>query len=546
MSEKKTSQKKEPRFQLSYSSLSFILAIYYTLVVNLPFYRELKTVLTSIGDMNVVTILPIPLFLLLILNIIFNLFSWPYVGKAFFIFLLITSSIVSYTMLFYGINVDYGMIENALETDSSEAASYLNLHSISWITITGVIPSLLVAFAPMKPGIALLRKAIAIGLSVILLLLLLFFSYKDLSAVGRNHGSLKRMIIPTYYLYSAYNYLHDTYFTRPIPFKHIGEDATLSNKSSNEKPTLFFFILGETARSQNYALNGYAKNTNPYTKEQNVISFQSVHSCGTATAVSVPCMFSQQGRHDYNKKRTYNQDNVMDILQRAGVSLLWKENDGGDKDVAKRIPKIVIDRSRKDQFCNGSTCLDMALLQNLDSQIAAMKGKDKLLVMHVMGSHGPTYYLRYPKEQEKFLPDCQSSEIEDCSVNSIVNTYDNTIVYTDYVISQAINKLKSLSGQYNTALFYISDHGESLGEDGLFLHGVPYAVAPAFQTTVPLILWLSDGFKQSKHIDEACLRKEAKKGDFSQDYVFSSLLGIMDVKTNAYDKNLDIYQPCRD
>ncbi|WP_133011345.1 phosphoethanolamine transferase [Marinomonas flavescens] len=545
MKEQNSSQIKKRKFQLSYTSLALIVAAYYAIVVNFPLYKSLYKILSGVETVHISFIISIPIFIFLLLSIIFNLFSWPYLAKPIFIFLLITSSLVSYAMLFYGISIDYGMIENAFETDSSEAASYLNLHSISWVIITGVIPSLLVAFAPMKPGLALVRKIIAVVISFVLLLIVVFFVYKDLSSVGRNNSFLKRMVIPTYYLYSGYNYLHDTYFSTPMTFKHIGEDAKLAAKDNNEKPTLFFFILGETARSQNYALNGYAKNTNPYTEKQGVISFQNVHSCGTATAVSVPCMFSQQDRHDYNKERTYSQDNVMDILQRAGVSLLWKENDGGDKDVAKRIPKIELDRSRKDQFCNGSTCLDMALLQGLDGEIAKMKGKEKLIVMHIMGSHGPTYYLRYPKAQQKFSPDCQTSEIEDCSIDQIVNTYDNTIVYTDYVISQAIDKLKALSDQYNTALFYISDHGESLGENGLYLHGVPYAVAPAFQTTVPLILWMSDGFKKSKGINEACLKSEAKAGGFSQDYIFSTLLGIMDVKTTAYDKNLDIYSRCR-
>ena len=545
MKEKTSTHVKKIKFTLSYTSLALILALYYATIVNIPLYSEFYKILSKLDNVHVSFIFAIPTFIFLLNAILFNLLSWPFLGKPIFIFLLITSSMVSYVMLYYGINVDYGMIENAFETDPSEAASYLNLHSITWITIMGVIPSLLVAFAPMKPGLALLKKSVVLVVLFSLLLALLFFTYKDFSSVGRNNKYLKKMIIPGFYVYSTLNYIHDTYLTTPMTFKHIGEDATLTADVATEKPTLFFFILGETARSQNYALNGYAKNTNPYTEKQGVISFQNVHSCGTATAVSVPCMFSQQGRHDYDKERSYTQDNVMDILQRAGVSLLWKENDGGDKEVAKRIPKIEIDTSHKNQFCNGSTCLDMSLLQNLDSEVSSMKGKEKLVVMHIMGSHGPTYYLRYPKDQQKFLPDCQSSEIENCSIDQIVNTYDNTIVYTDYVISQAIDKLKALSDQYNTALFYISDHGESLGENGVYLHGVPYAVAPAFQTTVPLILWMSDGFKKSKKINEQCLKNEAKRGGFSQDYVFSTLLGIMDVKTDAYNKNLDIYHPCR-
>ena len=165
--------------------------------------------------------------------------------------------------------------------------------------------------------------------------------------------------------------------------------------------------------------------------------------------------------------------------------------------------------------------------------------------MHLMGSHGPTYYQRYPKIMAKFQPDCQRSDIENCSIEQITNSYDNTILYTDFFISQVINQLKSIQDQFDTAVFYISDHGESLGEDGLFLHGTPYAIAPKYQTHVPLIFWASEGFQQNKHLSRECLLNQAKKQHVSQDYVFHSVLGIMDVKTKVYNAKLDIFAACR-
>ncbi|MFT4573391.1 MAG: lipid A ethanolaminephosphotransferase [Marinomonas primoryensis] len=545
MEKKENHASEKTPFQLSYSALAGLLACYYTIVVNIPIYFEFYKILSELSNVHVIFVLAIPVFIFLILNILFNILCWPYFAKPFFIFLLISSSLVSYAMLFYGINVDYGMIENTFETDINEAATYLSLQSLAWVGITGIIPSILLALAPMKPSVGILKKFMVITLSVLILGIVLFFTYKDFSSVGRNNSHLREMVIPTHYTYSTYKYINETYFTSPIQYKKIGLDAKKITNTVDEKPTLLFFILGETARSQNYALNGYAKNTNPYTQKQSVISFQNVNSCGTATAVSVPCMFSQEGRDTYNKKQANNQDNVLDILNRAGISLLWKENDGGDKNVAKGITKIEIDHAKNNQHCNGSSCFDMTLLEGVEGDVSKLTGQDKMLIMHIMGSHGPTYYLRYPKEQQHFLPDCQRSDIENCSTEQIINTYDNTIVYTDYVISQAIDKLKKMSEEYNTALLYISDHGESLGENGLFLHGVPYAFAPATQTTVPLVTWMSEGFKKSKHIDESCLKNEAKKNIFSHDYIFSSLLGIMDVKTKAYNKGLDIFQRCR-
>ncbi|TYL47003.1 phosphoethanolamine transferase [Marinomonas sp. IMCC 4694] len=536
--------KKAP-LRLSYTALAAILAGYYSLVVNLPIYAEFYRILSALDNVHISFIVAIPLFIFCIVNIIFNVFSWPYVAKPIFIFFIVSSSLVSYAMMFYGINVDYGMIENTFETDVGEATSYLSLQSLSWVGTTGILPAILVALAPMKSGPGLLKKLIAMLLSALLLALVLFFTYKDFSSVGRNNSYLKTMVIPTYYTYSTYQYIRNTYFSTPTEYRQIGLDAKQASKTPDEKPTLFFFILGETARSQNYALNGYKKNTNPYTEKQDVVSFQHVSSCGTATAVSVPCMFSQLKQKDYDKNQANSQDNVLDLLNRAGISLLWKENDGGDKEVARHIKKIEIDRSQVNQYCNGSTCLDMALLDGIKDEVANMQGHNKMLVMHIMGSHGPTYYLRYPKEQQHFLPDCPRSDIENCSTEEIINTYDNTIVYTDYVISQAIDTLKSMGDDYNTALFYVSDHGESLGENGLFLHGVPRAFAPETQTTVPLITWMSEGFKNSKALNETCLREEANTNAFSHDNLFSSLLGIMDVNTEAYQQDLDLFHPCR-
>jgi len=275
------------------------------------------------------------------------------------------------------------------------------------------------------------------------------------------------------------------------------------------------------------------------------VSFKDVASCGTATAVSVPCMFSQLTRSDFDRSRADNQDNALDIMQRAGVDLLWKENDGGDKGVAHNITKIEVDRSQKNELCNGSTCYDMALLNNLDTQISSMKG-NRVIAMHLIGSHGPTYFQRYPQDKAFFQPDCPRADIENCSVEQIVNTYDNTIRYTDFVLDQTIAKLKTLEDKYNTAMIYVSDHGESLGENGLFLHGMPYGLAPDFQKRVPMMLWMSPGFKQAKHINSDCLQQEAQQtATHSHDNVFHSLLGIMDIETNAYDGKLDIFKTCR-
>ena len=343
-----------------------------------------------------------------------------------------------------------------------------------------------------------------------------------------------------------YRYARDILFATPVPYQPIGTDARVVDKGG--KPTLMFLVVGETARSQNYSLNGYQKQTNGFTmKEPDLVSFRDVRSCGTATAVSVPCMFSNLTRRGYDETLAKSRDGLLDVLQHAGVSVLWKENDGGCKGVCNNVPTLEIEPKAFPQYCEGDSCYDEVLLQGLDRQIAGMKGKQgsKLVAFHLMGSHGPTYYRRYPAGDRVFLPDCPRSDIENCSNEELVNTYDNTIRYTDKVLSQLIDKLKTLESQYNVGLVYLSDHGESLGAMGLYLHGTPYKFAPDDQTRVPLLTWFSPQLQRDRQLDQDCLRQEAGSKRFSHDNLFHSMLGIMDVQTQAYDGKLDLFKPCR-
>ncbi|HAS8532712.1 TPA: phosphoethanolamine--lipid A transferase [Vibrio vulnificus] len=538
--------------ECSYTTFTLVLAIYFATIVNLPIYKELFSIISHLDSVKVGFVISVPIFFLAALNFLFNLFSWPWLSKPFFAVLLLLSAMVSYAGYNYGTLFDYGMIANIMETDSSEAGSYLSAYSVIWTLLMGVVPALLVGKLNLSLSGSTLhmvaKKAASMLASLAVIAVIAGLYYQDYASIGRNNTHLKKMIIPTQYVYSATKYVRDAYFSTPQPYRQLGLDAKQSElalKQAEQKPTLLVFVVGETARSQNYQANGYARPTNQYTNELGMISFQDVSSCGTATAVSVPCMFSNMTRSNFDRPTADNQDNALDILNRAGVSLLWKENDGGDKDVAKNIRLVTIDRSRKDALCNGSACFDMALLENFEQDVESLNG-NRVIALHLIGSHGPTYFQRYPKDKAAFMPDCPRADIENCSVEQIVNTYDNTILYTDYVLSQTINKLKALEERYNTALIYVSDHGESLGENGLFLHGMPYSLAPEYQTKVPLMLWMSPGFAQAKQINADCLKQQAKQTDtYSHDYIFHSLLGVMDVSTSEYDATLDLFKQCR-
>jgi lipid A ethanolaminephosphotransferase len=538
-------------FKFSSVTVIAIIAAFFALVVNVPVFDALYTIFTKSEAVSPFFVASIPLFFFFALNFIFNLFDWPYFTKPFFMLLLVVSSAVSYASYNYGIIFDDEMVRNIVETNTGEASSYISPYSISWIVLMGVLPAVKLAFTRIRSETSIARffvkKLASMLISLIGLVIIAALFYQDYASVGRNNSTLRRLIIPTYYVGNIIDYTKATYFSTPIEYKNIGLDAKQSSPvltEANAKPTMVLFLLGETARSQNYQLNGYERETNPYTKDLGVISFQNVASCGTATAVSVPCMFSNMDRTEFDRERADNQDSAVDIMKRAGVGLLWKENDGGDKNIARNITKVELDRSGTNPLCNGSSCFDMALFDGFEDDIAKLSG-NRMVFFHLIGSHGPTYFQRYPKEMAHFQPDCPRADIENCSVEQIVNTYDNTIRYTDFVLSQSIEKLKALEDKYNTAVIYLSDHGESLGENGLFLHGMPYSLAPDYQTHVPMIVWMSEGFKQAKALDADCLGQEAIKNSYSHDNLFHSLLGIMDITTEAYDNKMDIFARCR-
>lgn len=532
-----------PRIPMSMTTLIVVFAAYFGTVMNYP---VLKTIFHLSADVsNPLFAYTAPLLLTCAFIIIFSAFAWPYFFKPIMTFVVLTSAGALYAQVNFDTLFDTTMMESIFETNSSEVSFYLNISTALYVVVFGVIPCLFLWMVRIVPRRTLLG---AIGARISILVIALAgialigaTSYKDYASVGRNNHYLNKMINPAH-IFNGAKYLKKTYFTEKLVYREQGKDAQVP-AVSNGKPTLMVVVLGETARAMNFAYNGYNRDTNPYTKDMGLIAFQDVSSCGTYTALSVPCMFSNMTRDTYNKPRAAAQDNALNVLQHAGVDVLWIDNDGGDKGVADKLPYISIDASLKNNDCNGSTCFDVAMMTDAKKFIDD-GSHNKLLVLHTIGSHGPTYWQRYPDAQAPFQPACNRSDIENCDDQQIVNVYDNTLVYTDYVLAQVINELKSVSNDYNVMLTYISDHGESLGESGLYLHGTPYAIAPKEQTHVPWLLWMPEEYAQQKHLDKTCLEQEAQSNSVSHDNLFHSLLGLYGVRSQVRDPKLDITQRC--
>ncbi len=537
--------KKSIRPTISLPLYIVILSLYYTFVLNYPLVSRFYDL--SIKS-SALFAFSSPLVLIFAFIIIFTLVSIPYIFRPFIILLTLASSLAFYAALKYNIMFDSTMIQNIFETNVGEATSYINLSAVLYFLVTGILPACLIFYFKIKPiktflkGI--LQRVLLIVVAVLGLLLIATFYYKSYASVGRNNSYLNKMINPAYF-FNSVKYLHKKYFTKKLDYLVIGKDSKLT-AAKNKKPTLMILVLGETARAQNSTYNGYARNTTPYTEKLGMIAFQNVASCGTETAVSVPCMFSNMPRRSYYKARANTQDDVLDLLTYAGVNVIWKDNDGGSKGVDKHVKSVALAIKDNPKLCKNDNCYDEILLKGLDGYINS-NSKNKLIALHFKGSHGPTYWQRYPLKMEKFTPSCDRSDIEKCSNKELINVYDNTLVYTDYVLAKAIKLLKKYQHKYNVALMYISDHGESLGEYGFYLHGSPYAIAPIYQRRVPWLLWMPDQYAKAKGIDKKCLIAKAKstKTGLSHDNFFHTLLGFYGVKSKAKDDKLDLIESCK-
>ena len=520
------------------NKLLLVIATYFTLVFNYPFLSEFMGAIIALEQFNVLFLLSVPLLLGSILLIVFAILAIPVIFKPILISITLTSALVFYAVLNYGTVFDYGMIQNSVETDQAEAFSYLNLQAVIHFFIFGLLPALFIAKTKIitqgYPKAVFARLKVLAGAFVVLLTIVFFF-YQDYAAVGRNNSHVKKFINPTQYLYSGAKYLKYNFFESEIPFKTLDIAPIDASPDNNE---VMVVVLGETARAQNFSSNGYSKNTNQHTSTYDITSFENMFSCGTATAVSVPCMFSMMTRDNFERRHADKQQNVIDLIQLAGFDVQWISNNGC-KNVCDRVPTINIDLSQDNPLCDGHYCQDEILLLPLQQKLTSLSKKKTLIVLHMMGSHGPTYFKRYPKEHQKFTPDCARSDIQNCSSEQLINTYDNTIAYTDFVLSKVIEQLEQLPEDYKTSMLYVSDHGESLGESGIYLHGLPYSFSPQQQRHIPMLLW-----SNSEQHHTNCVKEHAKNQSFSHDHLFHSLLGWLNISSTAYQSELDIFAPC--
>ncbi len=522
-------------------------ALLFTLLNALFIHRSWQ-VISPARLHDVLFALSVPLVLFCGWVIVFSILNIPLIRKPLLVLLTLGCAAATWFMFTYGAVIDQNMMVNVFETNSQEAAALVTPQLVVWLVVAGLLPASLLAMIRIRPGkwwhTLLIRLAAMLASAVVIVLVAAVF-YKDYASLFRNNKGIVKMVTPANYVSAIAKYSKARWFAGDQTLIRLGEDARKGPVLlAQQKKTVLVLVVGEASRAENYSLNGYDRETNPELKKQNVINFPQASSCGTETAVSVPCMFSGMPRKKYDADLAHHQEGMMDVLGHAGVNLLWRDNDGGCKGACNRIPHTDMTQWKLQQFCKDNSCIDDVNLWRLDDMLDGVK-QDTVLVIHLMGSHGPAYYQRYPAQYRHFTPTCDTNEIQDCTHQALMNTYDNTILYTDSVVSKTIDALKARQSTLNTALVYLSDHGESLGENGLYLHGTPYMLAPEQQTHIPFIFWLSKDYQQNFGVDAQCLRDQAAKEAVSQDNLFSTVLGMMNIRTAVYQPQMDLLTHCR-
>jgi lipid A ethanolaminephosphotransferase len=537
-------------------SLLLVLALWLSTLGNLPLWRAMWALTDTHGLRTWLGLLGFALIVLSAITVLLSLLVWPRWRKPAGVVLLMVAAANSYFMITYGVVIDPTMMANTVHTDAREVRDLLSWNMLVVLALGVVLPGWWWWRQPVQklPARRLVGRQLGLAaLAVVVLLVVVWASFQDLASTMRNDKSLRYMLNPFNTIYASTRLVVGQTAQARMLLQPIGQDAAmLRSAQAGRTAPLIVLVVGETVRAANFGLAGYARDTTPQLRQLQgsgeLAYFANVSSCGTNTQVSVPCMFSHLGR-EANAKNDIPYENLLDVLQRAGMQVLWLDNQSGCKGVCDRVPNFSTLELKDTALCPDGECFDEIMLRVLPERLAQLEkagsagpaSAGTVVVLHQMGNHGPAYYKRTPADKKVYQPECRSNVLQDCPAQEIVNAYDNAVLYTDHFLAQTVRWLKTQSRP--TAMLYVSDHGESLGEKGLYLHGMPYMMAPKEQTHVPMALWLSKPLQSQLGWDSACWKKQMAE-PISHDHLFHSVLTLAQVKTRWQKPELDVFAGC--
>jgi lipid A ethanolaminephosphotransferase len=536
-----------PRIPATTDQLVLAAGVYWALAVNRPFFVATARAQPDADGWSWAFVIGLFVMLACLHVLLAGLVSTRRSVKPVLAVMSVIAAASMHFMQAYGTVLDPAMLRNVLHTQASEARELLTWRLGLDLLLYAALPIALLACArvqrrPLRHALA--SRALLLGLALVAFVGTLMWQFQPLSSLIRSHRDVRYLVTPANVLWSVGSVLAADARATARPRQPIGLDATPGpNWAAGSKPRVLVIVVGETVRAANWGLNGYARQTTPRLAQLPVLNFPDVAACGTSTEVSLPCMFAPVGRRHYDEETIRGSESLLHVLARAGASVLWRDNQTGCKGVCDGLPSETVSAATAPGLCQGDRCWDEGLLRGMDERLQRAQGT-QVLVLHMLGNHGPSYFRRYPVAFERFMPVCRSDDLGRCSAEEIVNAYDNAVLYTDHVLATLITTLQAHASKVDTAMLFVSDHGESLGEKGLFLHGVPNAIAPREQTQVPMLMWWSEGFGRSAGVDRPCMQRRSAL-PVQHDHLFHTVLGLVDVKTSLYEAKLDLASACR-
>jgi lipid A ethanolaminephosphotransferase len=531
------------RPEINATALGVLVSLYLLAAANITFWSKAREGFETDRGLAAFGVATLAVFIGVAVGLAFR-----FLAKPFYIFAILSAAGAAYFTDTFGTIINANMIENVLATNSGETGEFLTTSFFVHMLVFGILPSLVVTWVRVSYGPFRVRLLSNIAVLLVMLLVAAGLILPNLgevrAAMRRDFNAMTEVLNPAGPVSAAIKVAMQMFANRNVVREPVGRDARKGEWiARTDKPVVTVIVVGESARAMNFSLNGYIRNTNPELARLGVLNFSNVTSCGTETSISLRCMFSGFRRTDFSKDKAIARESLMDVYKHAGIEVHWWDNDGGAKGVADGVKYTSYMMRTDPDLCQSGTCQDDIFLDDLDALIGAATGPT-VVVLHQRGSHGPAYYLRYPETFRPFQPDCRLYQMNDCSADEIVNAYDNTIAYTDRFLARVIGLLEKHRDKTSGAMLFVSDHGESLGENGVFLHGTPFASAPKEQTQVPLIAWTSADYDAASGFDRACAARLSASA-FSHDNVYHTLLGMMDVRTSVYRPELDMFGGCR-
>jgi len=490
------------------------------------------------ADLNFLFGLWIVVFFFLTHVIFISLFNLLVPTKWLVYVTIVFAGFMSYFSSRYAVIFDVEMWRNIFQTNPGEAGDLVNASILIYFLTFAITPIALISYLKVDFSGSfkerVLTRLMIIASAIITILIMFFVLSRPMTDFLREHKQLRYYNNPSYGIFNLFKFSYESVFVNrkfdPGHY-HTKVEEYHSPHEPIHREELIVLVIGETARYDHFGINGYKRQTTPNLLAiENLISYSNFTACGTSTAVSVPCIFSLKKDKDYRVSKAPFEANILDIMPADEVNIHWLDNNSDSKHVADRVDYKNFKTSDLNPICDPE-CRDVGMIPEIKKIIKP--DMDNLIVLHQMGSHGPAYFKRYPVEFEKFTPTCQSENISLCSNEEIINAYDNTILYTDYFLSQLIKELSTLTDTYEVTMVYVSDHGESLGENGVYLHGLPKAIAPKSQIHVPVFLWAPVG---SSDVDFHQTLK-LKDNEFTHSHISDLLLKLAEIQSDAYKLN---------